>query len=90
MLRSSPALRADPWLAYLVMRCLDATEPDALAYRLGRLMAVWLCATGSELHDVRDRLRQHVGEVLPASGETAQDDPLSLLYVVGQRPAARR
>ena len=81
VLRANPGLREAPWLAYLVLRCLGSAAPDALAYRLGRLMAVWLCATGTELTgDVRDRLRKHVASVMPANGETAEDDPLSLLY----------
>lgn len=89
LLHVAPGLRLTPWLTYLLLRCLEASEPRTLMPRLGRLLAVWLCATGPELDPVaRDRLRAHVRDVLQVTSRVDVDDPLSLLF--GDAPLERR
>lgn len=89
LLNDCPGLRETPWLAYLLLRCLECTEPAALMPRLGRLMATWLCATGPELDAAAcERLRQHARQVLAESSQVDVDDPLSLLF--GNAPLERR
>lgn len=89
LLADCPGLRETPWLAYLLLRCLESTEPSALPTRLGRLLAVWLCATGPELDPAAvERLRQHARQVLPETSHVDVDDPLSLLF--GNAPLERR
>jgi hypothetical protein len=89
LLQDCPGLRETPWLAYLLVRCLECTEPEALRPRLGRLLATWLCATGPELDPAAcSRLRQHVRQVLAETSHVDVDDPLSLLF--GDAPLERR
>jgi len=88
-----PGLNGAPWLQYLLARCLHAQSPDTLTPWLGRLFAVWLCATPSELStDALALLRRHAAQVLvdyvPEPGQQVDvDDPLSLLY--SDRPLER-
>ncbi len=84
--RDCPGQQGSPWLLYLLARCLHAQTAPALHAWLGRLFAVWLCASHAELApDALLRLRQHVAAVLadelpdPAQ-QVDVDDPLSLLY----------
>ncbi|MGM9512980.1 baseplate J/gp47 family protein [Roseateles sp. DB2] len=81
-----PSLQGAPWLQYLLVRCLHAQHPETLTPWLGRLFAVWLCATTAELSmDALTLLRRHAEQVLvdyvPEPGQRVDvDDPLSLLY----------
>lgn len=89
LLADCPGLRQTPWLAYLLVRSLDCTEPAALMPRLGRLLAAWLCAAGPELDAAAcERLRQHARQVLAETDRVDVDDPLSLL--LGDAPLERR
>lgn len=85
--RLCPPLLAQPWLGYLVARCLASARPAQLAARLGRLLAVWLCASADDLpppalallrRHVRRKARHLSGEAAPAAVDV--DDPLALLY----------
>ena len=88
LLQECPGLRETPWLAFLLLRCLACNEPARLMPRLGRLLAVWLCATGPELDAAAGaRLRRHVRSVLPETSRVDVDDPLSLLF--GDAPLER-
>jgi len=89
LLKDCPGLRQTPWLAYLLLRCLQSNEPAALMPRLGRLLATWLCATGPELDAAaNEKLRQHARQVLAENSHVDVDDPLSLLF--GDAPLERR
>ncbi|OWQ84400.1 hypothetical protein CDN99_24195 [Roseateles aquatilis] len=83
--RLCPAMLDRPWLGYLLARCLASAAPQDLARRLGRLMAVWLCATTDELDlPTLALLRRHVRRKLRRAGYRSSpvdvDDPLALLY----------
>ena len=89
LLQDCPGLRDTPWLTYLLLRCLDTTDPSTLTTRLGRLFTAWLCATGPELDSAAcAKLRQHAREVLDETSHVDVDDPLSLLF--GDAPLERR
>ena len=89
LLQACPGLRETPWLAFLVLRCLERTDPASLMPRLGRLLAAWLCATGPELDPAAGaQLRQHARDVLHEPGPVDVDDPLSLL--LDDAPLERR
>lgn len=83
---AAPGLRGAPWLQYLLARCLHATSPAPLTSWLGRLFAVWLCATARELSlDALTLLRAHASKILvdylPDKDQRVDvDDPLALLY----------
>lgn len=89
----APGLQGAPWLQYLLARCLHAQSPETLTPWLGRLFAVWLCATTADLPmDALGLLRGHAAQVLaeyvPEPGQQVDvDDPLSLLY--SERPLER-
>ncbi len=84
--RDCPQQQGSPWLLYLLARCRHARSAPALHAWLGRLFAVWLCASHAELApDALQQLRRHVAAVLadelPDPGQQVDvDDPLSLLY----------
>lgn len=88
-----PGLQGAPWLQYLLARCLHAQSTETLTPWLGRLFAVWLCATEAELSmDALALLRGHAAQVLldymPEPGQQVDvDAPLSLLY--SDRPLER-
>ena len=89
LLHDCPGLRETPWLAYVLLRCLECTDPEALRPRMGRLLATWLCVAGPELDAVAcERLRQHARDVLADTSQVDVDDPLSLLF--GNAPLERR
>jgi hypothetical protein len=89
LLQACPGLRETPWVAYLLLRCLDCNDPTTLPTCLGRLFAAWLCATGPELDAAAGaKLRQHTREVLAETRNVDVDDPLSLLF--GDAPLERR
>ncbi|MDL5034246.1 hypothetical protein QRD43_20260 [Pelomonas sp. APW6] len=89
----APGLAGAPWLQYLLVRCLHANRPETLTPWLGRLFAVWLCATTRHLsRDALALLRRHAAQVLvdyvPEPGQHVDvDDPLALLY--SERPLER-
>jgi hypothetical protein len=83
--RLCPPLGRQPWLAYLWARCLASADPDALARRLGRLLAVWLCGTAEDLEPgALALLRRHARHVFDRAGlrppAVDVDDPLAMLY----------
>lgn len=81
-----PDARQTPWLTYLVIRCLHSPTPDSLKPWLGRLLAVWLCATREELSPASlGLLRSHTRAVLgnhdkDTNKDVKVDDPLALLF----------
>ncbi|MEK8034489.1 hypothetical protein AACH06_26975 [Ideonella sp. DXS29W] len=81
VLADSPGLRQTPWLAFLLARCLAAHDGPRLLPRLGRFLAVWLCATGAALDaSAALHLRAHARAVLNETDHVDVDDPLSLLF----------
>lgn len=81
LLRSCPELQDTPWMGYLLLRCLSTSEPAALAQRLGRLFAIWLCGAVPDLSlSALTRLRVHVQQVLGERAAVDVDDPLYFLF----------
>jgi hypothetical protein len=83
--RDCPSVLNSPWLAYLLARCLFCTDRHSLPDWLGRLLAIWLCASPDSLEtDSLRVLRRHVRSVVPDASVDALrvdvDDPLALLY----------
>ncbi len=82
--RLCPSMARQPWLAYLWARCLASADPAALPRRLGRLLAVWLCASAEVIDEhALALLRRHARRVLERGGLRAApvdvDDPLAML-----------
>ncbi|MEX8497515.1 hypothetical protein [Leptothrix ochracea] len=83
-------LQQAPWLAYLLIRCVHCQDPPLLRLWLGRLFAVWLCATRENLtSEGLAMLRRHARTVLaagaavegrPVDVSVDVDDPLALLF----------
>ncbi|QPF73392.1 hypothetical protein G8A07_11000 [Roseateles sp. DAIF2] len=81
-------LETSPGLAALCADCLQTAEAELLAPRLGRLFALWLCATDERFPTgLRRALQTHARRVLPLPATATVDDPLSLL--AGQAPLER-